>query len=128
MDYPWAERHRRGGEGERHRALRPRAALRVPRPSRREEGEDGAGALDRSAGLAAACGAEVVVIHPGFWLGRDREQTLDDVVRWLGSCASDSSRRAARVPFGIEVMGRVSELGSIEDMLEIAERVAGCGR
>ena len=32
------------------------------------------GMLDHSAGIAAACGAAPVVIHPGFLLGREREQ------------------------------------------------------
>ena len=82
------------------------------------------GALDRSAGLAAACGAEVVVIHPGFWLGRDREQTLDDVVSWLETLRERLEQKDRAVTFGVEVMGRVSELGSIEDTVQIAERVA----
>ncbi len=81
------------------------------------------GALDRSAGIAAACGAEVVVIHPGFWLGRDREHTLDDVVGWLGTLRERLEQKERAVPFGVEVMGRVRELGSIEDVLEIARRV-----
>src|ERR1043166_70815 len=29
------------------------------------------GMLDHTAGVAAACGAEVVVVHPGFLLGRE---------------------------------------------------------
>ena len=38
------------------------------------------GALDRSAGIAAASGAELVVFHPGFLLGRTREDAIDAVV------------------------------------------------
>src|SRR5213078_2330628 len=41
------------------------------------------GALDRSAGIAAAAGAEVVVFHPGFLLGREREDAIDAVVEQL---------------------------------------------
>ncbi|MBA3243576.1 MAG: TIM barrel protein [Actinobacteria bacterium] len=82
------------------------------------------GALDRSAGLAAACGAEVIVIHPGFWLGRDRQATLDDVVAWLGELRTRLEAKDRGVAFGIEVMGRVSELGSIDDVLEVASRVS----
>src|SRR5215204_739449 len=37
------------------------------------------GALDRSAGIAAACGAAPVVFHPGFRLGRTRDDALDAV-------------------------------------------------
>src|SRR5215469_13388369 len=42
------------------------------------------GMLDHTAGLARACGAKVIVFHPGFLLGRDREHTIRDVVDQLG--------------------------------------------
>src|SRR5438067_4261181 len=35
------------------------------------------GMLDHSAGVAKACGAELVVFHPGFLLGRTREQAIE---------------------------------------------------
>src|SRR2546430_17400902 len=37
------------------------------------------GMLDHTAGLAAACGAAPVVVHPGFFLGRAREGALAPV-------------------------------------------------
>src|SRR4051794_41987316 len=43
------------------------------------------GMLDHTAGLAKAVGAEVVVFHPGFLLGRERAQAIDDVVDQLGA-------------------------------------------
>jgi deoxyribonuclease-4 len=81
------------------------------------------GMLDHSAGIAVACGAELVVFHPGFLLGREREQAIADVVEQLGELRERLERKGRGVPFGIEVMGRVRELGSIDDVLEIAERV-----
>src|ERR671932_1427796 len=42
------------------------------------------GMLDHTAGLAKAVGAEVIVIHPGFLLGRERRDALDAVVDQLG--------------------------------------------
>ena len=125
LDYPAAERL---GELAREHDL----ALSVHAPLFAFPGHPDAkkakmalGALDRTAGIATACGAEVVVIHPGFWLGRERQQTLDDVVAWLGELRERGSRRKERlVAFGVEVMGRVSELGSIDDVLEIASRVS----
>src|SRR5262245_7359308 len=41
------------------------------------------GMLDHSAGIAAACGAELVVIHPGFLLGRARDDAIAAVVEQL---------------------------------------------
>src|SRR5215213_8080011 len=81
------------------------------------------GMLDHSAGIAVATGAEVVVFHPGFLLGRTREHALDDVVEQLGELRERLEKKGRGVPFGIEVMGRVRELGSVDDVLEIAARV-----
>jgi len=80
------------------------------------------GALDRSAGIAAASGAEVVVFHPGFLLGRSREDAIDSVVEQLGTLRERLESKGRAVPFGIEVMGRVRDLGSVDDVVEIARR------
>ena len=81
------------------------------------------GMLDHSAGIAKAAGCEVVVFHPGFLLGRSREDALDAVVAQLGELRERLRRKDRLVPFGVEVMGRVRELGSLEDVCAIAARV-----
>src|SRR5574338_104677 len=80
------------------------------------------GALDRSAGIATASGAELVVFHPGFLLGRAREDAIDAVVEQLGSLRELLEGKGRAVPFGIEVMGRVRDLGSVDDVVEISRR------
>jgi len=80
------------------------------------------GALDRSAGIAAASGAELVVFHPGFLLGRSREDAITAVVEQLETLRERLERKERAVPFGIEVMGRVRDLGSVDDVLEISRR------
>jgi len=81
------------------------------------------GMLDHSAGIAAACGAEVVVFHPGFLLGRTREAAIDSVVEQLGELRVRLEGKGRAVPFGVEVMGRVRDLGSLEDVVEISRRL-----
>jgi len=81
------------------------------------------GMLDHTAGLAKALGAEVIVFHPGFLLGRDREHTIADVVDQLGDLRERLDKKDRLVPFGIEVMGRVNDFGSIDDVLAIAAQV-----
>src|SRR5438105_5135181 len=76
------------------------------------------GMLDHSAGIAKAAGAEVVVFHPGFLLGRSREEAIDSVVEQLGELRGRLEGKDRAVPFGIEVMGRVRELGSVDDVVE----------
>jgi deoxyribonuclease IV len=82
------------------------------------------GMLDHSAGIAKALDAEVVVFHPGFLLGRTREAAIDSVCEQLGELRERLEGKNRAVPFGIEVMGRVRELGTADDVVEISRR---CG-
>src|SRR5947208_5398814 len=83
------------------------------------------GMLDHSAGIAKATGAEVVVFHPGFLLGRTRDEAIDSVCEQLGELRARLEKKDRGVPFGVEVMGRVRELGSAEDVVEISRRCGG---
>jgi deoxyribonuclease-4 len=126
MDYPWAERF---GELAREHDV----ALSVHAPlfgwvghleASGRKWSSALGALDRSAGIAAAAGAEVVVFHPGFLLGRSREDSIDAVVDQLGLVRERLEGKDRAVPFGIEVMGRVRDLGSLDDCVEISRRTS----
>jgi len=124
MDYPFAERL---GELARENDV----ALSVHAPlfgfmGHLEAGgrkfTSAVGALDRSAGIVAASGAELVVFHPGFLLERSREDAIDAVVGQLEMLRERLEGKGRGVPFGIEVMGRVRDLGSLDDCLEISRR------
>src|SRR2546430_2223417 len=115
MDYPWAERF---GELAREHGI----LLSVHAPiagfmGHAERGKKlnmAVGMLDHSAGIAAAAGAEVVVFHPGFLLERTREEALDSIVEQLGELRERLEKKGRAVPFGVEIMGRVREIGSLE--------------
>jgi deoxyribonuclease-4 len=124
MDYPWAERL---GEVAREHDV----ALSVHAPlfgwvghleASGRKWSSALGALDRSAGIATACGAELVVFHPGFLLGRSREDAIASVVEQLALVRGRLEGKGRALPFGVEVMGRVRELGSLEDCVEITRR------
>ena len=121
MDYPWAERL---GELARDAGIvlsvhAPIAGF-VGHAERGKKLNMAIGMLDHSAGIALAAGAELVVFHPGFLLGRERGQALDDVVEQAGELRERLEKKGRGVPFGVEVMGRVRELGTIDDVLAIA--------
>ena len=124
MDYDWA------GEFGRL-AKQAKIALSVHAPiagfmGHAERGKKlnmATGMLDHSAGVAKACGAELVVFHPGFLLGRTREAAIDSIVEQLGELRERLEGKDRAVPFGIEVMGRVREIGSLDDVLEISGRL-----
>jgi deoxyribonuclease-4 len=124
MDYEWAGRF---GELARENSIvlsvhAPIAGF-VGHAERGKKLNMAIGMLDHSAGIAVAAGAELVVFHPGFLLGREREQALDDVVEQAGELRERLEKKGRGVPFGVEVMGRVNELGSIDDVLAIASRL-----
>ena len=121
MDYPWAERF---GELAREHDV----ALSVHAPlfgwvghleASGRKWSSALGALDRSAGIAAAAGAEVVVFHPGFLLGRSREDSIDAVVEQLALVRTRLEGKDRAVPFGIEVMGRVRDLAQLAGELVV---------
>jgi deoxyribonuclease-4 len=124
MDYPFAERL-----GEIARDADIVLSVHAPIAGFMGHAERGkklnmaVGMLDHSAGIAVACGAELVVFHPGFLLGRTREDAIGSVVEQLGELRARLEKKGRAVPFGIEVMGRVRDLGSLDDVLEISSRV-----
>ncbi|MDQ3993898.1 MAG: TIM barrel protein [Actinomycetota bacterium] len=81
------------------------------------------GMLDHSAGIAVAIGAEVIVFHPGFLLGRTRDEALDAVVEQLAELRERLEAKERAVPFGIEIMGRVRDLGTAEDVFAVSARL-----
>jgi deoxyribonuclease-4 len=125
MDYPWAERF-----GELARANGIVLSVHAPIAGFMGHAERGrklnmaVGMLDHSAGIAKTAGAEVVVFHPGFLLGRTREDALDSICEQLGELRERLEGKERAVPFGVEVMGRVREVGTLDDVLEISRR---CG-
>jgi deoxyribonuclease-4 len=95
----------------------------VGRPEKDRKHRMAVGMLDHTAGLAVACGAEVVVVHPGYLFGRDHKDAVDSVVEQLAEVRERLEGKDRAVPFGVEVMGRVNELGTLEDVLAIAARL-----
>jgi deoxyribonuclease-4 len=124
MDYPWAEHF-----GELARDAEVVLSVHAPiagfmgHLERDRKYNMATGMLDHSAGVAVACGAELVVFHPGFLLGREREAALESVADQLGSLRERLEGKDRAVPFGVEVMGRVRELGTADDVLWLAERL-----
>jgi deoxyribonuclease-4 len=123
MDYPWAERF-----GELARDAGIVLSVHAPIAGFMGHAERGkklnmaVGMLDHSAGIAKTAGAELVVFHPGFLLGRERADAIDSVIEQLGELRARLEKKDRAVPFGVEIMGRVRELGTAEDVFAISAR------
>jgi deoxyribonuclease-4 len=124
MDYDWAAEF---GQ----RAREAKIALSVHAPiagfmghvERDKKQRMAVGMLDHSAGIAKAAGAEPVVFHPGFLLGRTRAAAIKSITEQLSELRERLESKGRAVPFGVEVMGRVREIGSLDDVLEISRRL-----
>jgi deoxyribonuclease-4 len=81
------------------------------------------GMLDHSAGLAVSAGAAIVVFHPGFLLERPREEALAAVVEQLAELRVRLEGKGRVVAFGVEIMGRVRDFGTAEDVLGISAQL-----
>src|SRR2546429_1264199 len=128
MDYPWAERFgQRAGKAGIVLSVHAPIAGFMGHVELDKKQRMAVGMLDHSAGIAKAAGAELVVFHPGFLLGRTREEALDSVCEQLGELRARLEKKDRAVPFGVEVMGRVRELGTAEDVVDISRR-CGWGR
>jgi deoxyribonuclease-4 len=123
MDYPWATRF-----GELAREAKIVLSVHAPiagfmgHIERDKKQRMAVGMLDHSAGIAKAAGAELVVFHPGFLLGRDRAGTIASVSEQLAELRERLEGKDRAVPFGVEVMGRVNDFGSLDDVIAIAGR------
>ena len=78
------------------------------------------GMLDHASGLAMLAQAQLVVVHPGFLLERERDAALASVIEQLAELRERLVAKERTVAFGVEVMGRVRDLGSEDDVLTIA--------
>ena len=124
MDYDWAAEFGK-------RAREAKIALSVHAPiagfmghvERDKKQRMAVGMLDHSAGIAKAAGAEPVVFHPGFLLDRTRAAAIKSITEQLAELRERLEGKGRAVPFGVEVMGRVREIGSLDDVLEISHRL-----
>ena len=123
MDYEWAEEFGK-------LARKARIVLSVHAPiagfmghlERDKKFRMAVGMLDHSAGIAVAASAKLVVFHPGFLLGRTRRAAISAVSKQLEELRARLEGKGRVVPFGIEVMGRVRDFGSLDDVVEISRR------
>lgn len=93
-----------------------------PEPGKRLSSQE---RLLTSARLAAECGAENLVFHPGFY-GRDTEEAAFNKIR-AGVDEVVSILRSERNPVVLrpETMGKRAQFGSLEETLLLCRRVKG---
>mgnify|MGYP001127597227 CR=1 FL=1 len=85
--------------------------------------------LLQTARIASICGAESVTFHAAYYLGDPPEKAYSAVKKYLEEVMHQLKREDNRVWIRLETMGKLSEFGSIEEILSLSselERVAPC--
>lgn len=75
--------------------------------------------------LAHEMGAQTVVFHPGFYGELAKEETMKRVVHNVRELRNLFVREGWKPRLGIEIMGKRNVFGSLEEVVEVCNRVKG---
>jgi deoxyribonuclease-4 len=81
----------------------------------------------QTARIAAICGAQSIVFHAAFYLGDPPEKTYNSVKKNLAEVMNQLKRENNRVWVRPEVMGKPTQFGTIEELLELCAELEGVG-
>jgi deoxyribonuclease-4 len=75
--------------------------------------------------LGHEMGAQTVVFHPGFYGELSKEETMSRIVKNVRELRNVFVREAWTPRLGIEVMGKRNVFGSLEEVVEVCQKVKG---
>ena len=79
----------------------------------------------QTARIAALCGAESVTFHAAFYLGDPPEKAYSTVKKYLAETLNQLKRENNRVWIRPEVVGKLSQFGSLEEILNLSTEMEG---
>jgi len=79
----------------------------------------------QTARIAALCGAESIVFHAAFYLGDPPEKTYSRAKESLGEVMHQLKRENNRVWIRPEIMGKPSQFGNLEEILNLCVELEG---
>jgi deoxyribonuclease-4 len=75
--------------------------------------------------LGDLMGAETVVFHPGFYGELSKEETMQRIVKNVRELRNIFVREGWKPRLGIEIMGKRNVFGSLEEVIEVCQKVKG---
>ena len=79
----------------------------------------------QTARIASLCNAESIVFHPAFYLGDPPEKAYNTVKKHLEEVLNQLKRENNRVWVRLEVTGKGSQFGTIEEVLNLSTELEG---
>ncbi len=83
--------------------------------------------LLQTARIAWLCGAESIVFHAAFYLGDSPEKAYNTVKKYLRETLTQLKEENNRVCIRPETMGKHSQFGTVEEILNLCTEVEGLG-
>ncbi len=83
--------------------------------------------LLRTARIALLCGAESIVFHAAFYLGDSPEKAYNTVKKYLRETLTQLKEGDNRVCIRPETMGKLSQFGTVEEILNLCTELEGLG-
>ncbi len=83
------------------------------------------GRLLQTARIASLCRAESIVFHTAFYLGDPPEKAYRTVKKYLGETLNQLKKEKNEVWIRPEVMGKGSQFGTIEEILNLSTELEG---
>ena len=71
--------------------------------------------------LANRLGAKILVIHPGFYGERSKEETMEKIIENVKDIVSSFKKEKIKVKLGIETMGKQKVFGSLDEVIEVCK-------
>ena len=83
------------------------------------------GRLLQTARIASLCGAKSIVFHAAFYLGDPPEKAYGAVKKYLAETLNQLKQENNRVWIRPEVMGKPSQFGTVEEILNLCTELEG---
>ena len=81
--------------------------------------------LLQTARIGSICGAESIVFHSAFYLGDPPDKAYNSVKKYLEEVMRQLKRENNRVWVRLEVMGKLSQFGTLEEVLNLSTELEG---
>jgi len=79
----------------------------------------------QTARIASLCGANSITFHAAFYMGDSPEKTYGTVKKYLAEILDRLKRENNRVWVRPEVMGKVTQFGTLEEILNLSSELEG---
>lgn len=71
--------------------------------------------------MAELCGAKSVCVHPAFYLGMDPKDVYTNIEKAVADIMQHKDKLYPNVNLGFETMGKVTQFGTLEEVLELSK-------